>query len=236
MTEFKFPMSVRERVMGIIYIAFHSFLIPQGLALLYVLVLQPRGMEITDAQLNMLVYIIGFVFCAVFMHKFLRTSFSYIFDVPGKFLVNAAVGFGVYIALNLAVTILIAVISGDLEGLVNPNNAAIDALSEKEWPMMAVMSVFLAPIVEETMFRGALFGTIRKKSRIAAYIVTIAVFAFYHLWPYFVTEYDADLWLYLLQYVPASIVLCAVYEKSGTVWCPIVLHMAINGIAMFAMK
>lgn len=236
MTEFKFPMSVRERVMGIVFIAFHSFIIPQAIVLVYTLVLEPRGMEVSEAKLNLLVYIISFVFCAVFINKFLRTSFSYIFDAPGRFLKTAAVGFGVYIALNLAVTILIVAISGDLEGFVNPNNAAIDALSEGEWPLMAVMSVLLAPIAEETMFRGALFGTIRTKSRWAAYIVTIAAFAFYHLWPYFILEYDADLWLYLLQYVPASIVFCAVYEKSGTIWCPIVLHMAINGMAMYAMK
>ena len=236
MTEFKFPMSVRERVMGIVYIAFHSFLIPQGLALLYVLVLQPGGVEISDARINLIVYLIGFLFCVIFINKFLRTSFSCIFDAPGKFLKTAAIGFGVYFALSMAVTVILAVIMGDIEELINPNNAAIDALSKEEWPTMAVMSVFLAPVVEETMFRGALFGTIRTKSRWAAYIVTVAVFSIYHLWPYFLTEYDPDLWLYLLQYVPASVVLCAVYEKSGTVWCSVLMHMAINAIGMAAVK
>ena len=119
---------------------------------------------------------------------------------------------------------------------LNPNDMNIDALISQNFNVMAVMSVVFAPIVEECLFRGALFGTIRKRSRFLAYFVTIAFFAFYHLFPYFISEYRWQLWVYLLQYVPASFALCRVYEKSETIWCPIALHALNNLMAIYVSK
>lgn len=230
MTDFKFPMSIRERIMGMVYIVFHSAIIPFVLSIVYMLILSPLGVEMSDAQLNLIVYLIGFIYCVAAMFKFLRISFSDIFDAPGKFLLCAVVGFFATLALNMVVNVTLVAILGE-ESLVNPNSAAIDQFSGEGFRAMAAAAVILAPIVEECMFRGALFGTIRTKSRVAAYVITVVVFAIYHLWSYFVTDYSPSLWLYLLQYVPATVVLCRVYEKSGTIWCPILLHAMINGFS-----
>ena len=232
MTEFKFPMSIRERIMGIIYIVFHSAVIPVGLAYLSVYVLQPAGVAFSDAQLNTIVYFIGFVFCITALFKYLKQSFSDIFDRPAAFLICIAAGFFACIALNIAVN-LILMLAG-VYNLTNPNSETVNILAGEDRGAIIAAAVLFAPIIEECMFRGALFGTIRLKNRFLAYIVTIFAFSMYHLWQYFIFDYNPGLWLYLLQYVPHTLVLCCVYEKSGSIWCPIFLHGIINAVALLA--
>ena len=41
--------------------------------------------------------------------------------------------------------------------------------------------VLLAPFVEEVLFRGLVFGCLKEKSRIFAYILSCALFAFLHV-------------------------------------------------------
>lgn len=232
--QFTFPMSVRERIGGIIYIPLHAAVIPTLVVLADSMIFQPKGISLSEAVINLAVYAIGFIFCILFMWKFLKKSFSDIFERKG-FLRTVIGSVFIYYLLAVVVSTLLTAILGEFE-LVNPNTEGINSLIHNNYNVMAVMTVFFAPIVEECIFRGALFGTIRTKSRIIAYIVTILAFAIYHLWGYFVTDYSWKLWVYLLQYVPASLVLCRAYEKSGTVWCPIVLHAIINFVALNVTK
>ena len=232
--QFTFPMSVRERIGGIIYIPLHAAVIPTLVLIADSLILQPNGIIWSEAVINLAVYAVGFVFCMLFMWKFLKKSFSDIFERKG-FLRTVISSVFIYYLLAVVVSTLLTVILGEFE-LVNPNTEGINSLIHNNYNVMAVMTVFFAPIVEECIFRGALFGTIRTKNRIIAYIVTIFAFAVYHLWGYFVTDYSWKLWVYLLQYVPASLVLCRAYEKSGTIWCPMVLHAIINFVALNAAK
>ena len=227
-----FPMSLRERIGGIIYIPLHCLIIP-----ILVVLIDEFSDKITfsDATTNLLVYGIGFVFCLLFMWKFLKKSFDDIFEKKVRVLGRVLGGFGLMYLLSVATTTVITVVVGDAD-LINPNSAELNSLISQNFNAMAVMSVIFAPIVEECIFRGALFGSIRKKSRFLAYFVTIAVFAFYHLFAYFIIDYKWQLWVYLLQYVPASFALCRVYEKSETIWCPIALHAINNLIALNVSK
>ncbi len=232
MTEFKFPMSVRERVMGMVYIIFHSAIIPYAVAFVNILILQPSGMGMSEAQITLVVYVIGFIYCLISMFKYLKTSFSDIFDRPAAFLVCIAVGFFACIAMSLAVSwILVAM---KVTNLTNPNSETVNVLIGEDRGLIIAAAVLFAPIIEECMFRGALFGTIRLKNRALAYIVTMFAFSMYHLWQYFIVDYSPSLWLYMLQYVPHTIVLCRAYEISGSIWCPIFLHGIINAVALMA--
>ena len=94
--------------------------------------------------------------------------------------------------------------------------------------MIIVAAVLLAPIVEETLFRGALFGTLRGRNRLLAYAVSALAFAVYHMWQYFIAGFEWQMLLFLLQYIPPSIALCWCYEKSGSIWAPITLHALVN--------
>ena len=118
-------------------------------------------------------------------------------------------------------------VSGITENL---NNEAIMDLARTDSRAITAMAVFLAPLTEEMLFRGAIFGGIRKKNRIAAYAVSMLLFSVYHTWGYAID--DPSYWLYTIQYLPAAYLLCRCYERTNSIWCSIFFHMLVNHISM----
>ena len=96
---------------------------------------------------------------------------------------------------------------------------------------MLLCTVIAAPIVEETLVRGVVFGSFHKINRYLAYAVSILLFSAMHIWQFAGTLTVPALLYNGLVYVPASVALGWTYEKSGTILCPIILHAMINAIA-----
>lgn len=95
-------------------------------------------------------------------------------------------------------------------------------IRESESSLHTILSVLLAcvvaPCVEEMLFRGYLYGTVRRLTHpIFAIIVVGALFAVVH----------ANLPA-LLPLWAFSILLCAAYEWSGSLWVPIGIHSFFN--------
>lgn len=90
------------------------------------------------------------------------------------------------------------------------------------WGYMA-LALIAAPIAEEVLFRGAWYGLLRKKHGVVpACIVSSVVFALMHgTLPQF----------YLGLMV--GVMLCAVYESTGSLWASIGFHMVYNFATMF---
>ena len=105
-----------------------------------------------------------------------------------------------------------------------------ELIFEKRYVMLAVSVVF-APVIEETLVRGVVFGTIRPASRVLAYIVSALLFTLMHNWQYFGLHPFLSILLSCLPYIPASVALAWVYEKAGTIWAPITLHALINAMS-----
>jgi membrane protease YdiL (CAAX protease family) len=83
--------------------------------------------------------------------------------------------------------------------------------------------VVLAPIAEEVLFRGYLFGKLRQHVPIwLAIIVTSLVFGFIH-----------GAWNLAIDTFALSVVLCVLRVTTGSLWAPILLHMTKNGIAFY---
>ena len=90
---------------------------------------------------------------------------------------------------------------------------------------MLVMAGIVAPIVEETAFRGLLYGWLRARIGIAGAIALSAlIFSFVHG---------------VLMLAPAlalqGAVLAYVYERSGSLWPSVVLHGTFNMIMTVAL-
>lgn len=223
---FKFPMLRYERVLGILYIPIHSLVLPFLLGIFIAL----TGAKISDSHLTLISYAVGFLFVLCAMFRFLRTSFS---DLAGSLIRSLqalVLAFLLYYLLNYIAHIIILALSGDL---TNPNQAELESQVKINRNVMLVVSVLLAPVMEEALFRGALFGTLRQKSRALAYIISAAAFALYHIWPYLLGGIDLTLALSLIQYVPASIALAWCYERSGNIWTPMVLHAVSNFLVLY---
>lgn len=83
--------------------------------------------------------------------------------------------------------------------------------------------VFIAPLAEEIIMRGWLYGKLRTKLKAPLAILLVSlVFAILHgQWNVGVTVFSL------------SLVLCTLREITGTIWSGIILHMLSNGIAFY---
>lgn len=88
---------------------------------------------------------------------------------------------------------------------------------------VSVLAVIMAPMLEELIFRGYLYGVIRKYGgRVSAILVTSLIFAAIHV------HLPAMLALFVL-----AVVLCLAYERTGSLWVPIFMHASFNSVSVY---
>lgn len=87
---------------------------------------------------------------------------------------------------------------------------------------VVVMAVLCAPIAEEVIFRGYLLGVIRQYLGVwAALIGSSLIFALIH------AHIPSAPGLFVL-----GLVLAAVYQRTGSLWAPMLLHSIFNAITI----
>lgn len=84
----------------------------------------------------------------------------------------------------------------------------------------------LKPAVEEILYRGLLFGTVRRESRAWAYTLSAGLFALSAVWQHALFSGTPAYLLLLIQYLPLGLTLCWSYDISGSVYVPMALRMA----------
>lgn len=223
--EFTSRLEKREAIAALVYLPVHVFLLPVLLGFAVTLGLLE---ETSDAALNLIYYGVGIVYMFLFLRRFLRRDFDPLCDRPLRCLLEICICYGLMLVLNLCVNRLLSLMPLD-----NPNNAAISDMAGMEYGKVAAMAVFMAPIIEELMFRAGIFGLLRRCSRVLGYAVSIVAFSLYHVWSY--ALWNPSYWIYALQYVPVSYLLCRCYEKTNSIWSSIFLHMFINGVSVRAL-
>ena len=227
---FHLPMTKKEQIVGLVYLPIHIFALPFLISFVNVYMLGAVSVTLSDAAVTLVYYAFSFLFVLIFLHRYLKSTFSDLFDHFRGSIWTVILGFVFYYALLYAVTLVLAFFVPDL---TNPNTEVIHSETQLNANVIIAFTVLLAPVVEETLFRGVLFGSLRKKNRLAAYLISAVLFSAYHLWGYFLTSYDWTLLLSLLQYVPGAIVLAWSYERSGSLWTAIFLHSMINLLSMY---
>ncbi len=92
--------------------------------------------------------------------------------------------------------------------------------------------LFYAPIVEEILFRGALYRGLRNRFNfIIAGLISGLSFGFIHVFESLISGNFIDL-LYLLTYGSLGFLFCYSYEKSKTIFVPMTLHFMNNFIGL----
>ena len=218
-----------ELVAGLLWMAVYLFLLGDGIAL----VLGAFGLPDDLLTRNKVFYITGFLVTVAVCWRFLRDSLAEAARDPRRLIRGVFVGWCVYLVFLAGAGILYDLLVPELS---SPNDEAVQALAGENFAVMAVSAVLLAPLTEETLLRGVLFGSLREKSRPAAYAVTALVFAGMHVIPYLSEMDGVTALLNSVLYILPGVALCAAYELGGVIWTPILLHMIVNAAAMWAMR
>lgn len=215
-------LSRAEAVAGWCYLPFYLVLLSAAIQYLAALC----GLELSAIAVNVIYFSVNLLFVLLVFRNFLLQRFFG--SGFWNFVQTLILGFALY----YAGTWLIQWLSRTLAGEVTIyNNETVSDLIFKNRYVMLLVSVILAPIVEETLVRGVVFGTIRPVSRVLAYIVSALLFTLMHNWQYFGLHPFWSIVLSCLPYIPASVALAWVYEKGGTIWMPITLHALINAMS-----
>ena len=198
------------RIAGWVYFPIHAVVLPLTIGALLMAVL---GKLPSDVTCNVLYYLCGLVFTLIAMWRFLRRSFD---TMVGSILRCLGMMFAAY----------------GIDVLLVPNNDAVTGLARTDYKRMIAVAVLMAPLVEECLFRGVVFGTIRPKSRFWAYAASIVLFSLYHVWQYVLVYQEPKLLLSALAYVPVSAALTFCYEQTRSIWPPVFFHMCINALSL----
>ena len=219
----------QENLLGFIYLAFSQLLFPDLIAIAaYYL-----GFPISLATLNVIFFLVNFISIVAIFHRFLGRSLQKAWKSIPKCLFSVFVGFGVYYWVTILLGILISRINPDF---ANVNDQAIEGIAQELPGLIAFATVFLVPVVEETLYRGLVFQSLQRKHRFLAYIISVTAFALIHIVGFIGSADWATLGLCFLQYLPAGIALAWAYEKADTIVAPMLIHIIINQIGISAMR
>ena len=97
----------------------------------------------------------------------------------------------------------------------------------------ALIVIFLAPFVEEVLFRGLVFGCLKEVNRPAAYVVSAVLFSLLQVLTSSPWQWDLTYLILTLQYLVPGLVFAWAFERSGTLWTSILLHAAVNALALY---
>lgn len=222
-------MKIQERYAGWFYFGFQLLVLPELLMLLNSLLPRPMG----NAELNITLFCLNFVVIWAIFHNYLWNSLSYACKNLWRTLKSAFLAFSVYYVSNILINLMILRL---MPSFYNVNDSQIDSMASQNYTLMTICVVLLVPVVEETLYRGLLFGRLYAKKKWLGYTVSVLVFALIHVLGY-VGQYGiVQLLLCLVQYIPAGVMLAWAYEESDTIWAPILMHMTINFIGMAQMR
>lgn len=220
-----------ERFGGTIFFVLYLLLLPLAAEPARKLAGELLGRPVSGALYGAAYYYALFAVTAVLFHHLLAASTRRFLDEPGLTLKTAAVGVVAYYGLGELAARLGRAFAHHAGNL---NDAAISARTGSAPHMTALIVVFLAPFVEETLFRGLVFGGLKEKSRLLAYAASCALFALVHVWQFAVAGRDPAYFLVMLQYLIPGLVLAWAYDHAGTLWAPIALHAGVNALAVLS--
>ena len=225
------PMTALERVLGGVFFALYLLILPFLADPLFAALSRLIGREIPGNLRNMIFYYTLFALTLVIFWHYLGHTTSYFFSNFWKTTGAVCLGLVAFYGLN---ELSYRVFDLFLGNMTNLNDVAISAQIHDAPRSTMFIVIFLAPFVEEVLFRGYVFGNLRGRNRTAAYTVSCLLFAFLHVWQFVVIHQNLSYFLLMLQYLVPGLVFAWTYERSGTLWGSVLLHAAVNALAVWS--
>ena len=225
-------MTSGEKIAGTILFAVYLVVLPFVTDPLFRLIGKLLDTTVSATVQSIIYYYGLFAVTLIVFHKFIgRTSRNFA-DNLGVACRNMLLGLIALYGLNELVYRLSAVV---ISNRTNLNDTTISAQIQDAPRVTLLIIIFLAPFIEEVLFRGLVFGNLKSKSRVVAYLVSCLLFALMHVWQFAVVQQDMTYFLLMVQYLVPGAVLAWAYESSGTLWASIGLHAAANALSAWTM-
>lgn len=142
------------------------------------------------------------------------------------------IGLGLAYLFSAAGELIVNILSPQIGEATN--QTLIETLIKSNFLLMLVQTVIIAPFIEELLFRGLVFNSLRQKSKFWAHLISAFLFGLLHVYTYILAG-DMSEWLKLIPYMMAGLSFSIVYENRQTIMAPILLHAAKNLIAVLLM-
>ncbi len=219
-----------EIILGGGLLAVYLFILPLAADPLFDLTGELLGITVGESARSVAYYGILFVLTlAAFGGFFARTTRAFL-DHAGAVLRAVGTGLVAFYGVNEILWRALQLLSLTRTNL---NDQAILAKLNAAPHSTILIVVFLAPVVEEALFRGYVFGNLRELSRPAAYLASSLLFALLHVWPFAASGGNAAYLPLILQYMAPALVMAWTCERSGSLWGSIFLHITVNGLAVW---
>ena len=217
------PLTAAELIRAAVLCVVYFFIFPLAMGW----VQTAAGAELPVAEASVVDYLIAVLLVFLLFWDFLRRDFRGLLDRLPENLAAFAAGLAGWAVLDfLARRIPLPVTDPNeltyrLEYLLSP-------------AATVVIVAVLMPVVEEMLFRGFFYGGTRRYSRTLAWVLSAVPFAVYSVWQFAFSYGIVDLRYLLLavRYLPAGLALTWCYDRGGSVWAAVFLHMAINGLTL----
>ena len=212
-----------------------SFVVAQLFSILVVSAFEFIGFDLGSMNQSLLVLILS-AFAYIFMILFVIGIPWLIKKIPTSLkdigitrlpswtdILLSPAGLIIYVLISVLLSILFATVFPSID-LNQAQETGFDNLSRNyEYYLAFIALVVLAPVAEELIFRGYLYGKLKKYVPIwVAMIMTSIVFGAVH-----------GAWNLAIDTFALSVIMCLLREITGNIWSSILLHMIKNGIAYY---
>ena len=225
-------MTPGEQIAGTVFFLIYLLVLPFATGPLFRLIGTLLGITISQTVQHIVYYYLLFAVTIIIFHKFLARTTRNLVDNLGESCKTVFVGLVALYGLNELVYRLTHVL---VANQTNLNNSTISAQIDDAPHVTLLIIIFLAPFVEEVLFRGLVFGNLKGKSRAVAYAVSCLLFALLHVWQFAVVQQDLTYFLLMVQYLVPGLVLAWAYDHTGTLWTSIGLHALANALSAWTM-
>ncbi len=183
------------------------------------------GLYLSEAMSAAVYYYIMAVLTMVVFWSFLKNALQIFRDHWRENLLAMATGLAGGVVLQL----LVHQVPWPLD---NPNNASWAEQYAYSYGATIIIVVVLMPVIEEVLFRGLIFGSLRRYSRPLAWVISVVLFMVYSVWTFAVAYGDIRYMVLAFQYLPMALALTWCYDRGGSVWSASILHAVFDAIAL----
>ena len=216
----------RETAAGLILLGCSLLILPSALTAGNLLL----GSPLSPGLLNLVFFAVNFIAAVWCFRRFLAKAARHALGQPARVIWFSLLAYGGYLLLTELVSRILLRLD---PGFYNVNDTAIYSMLDTDFLPLAIGTVLLVPLAEETLYRGLIFHKLLHSSPVAAYIVSMAAFSAIHVVSYIGAYSPLRLFLCFLQYLPAGYCLCWCYRQSGTIFSPILTHTLVNAAAIY---